>query len=132
MDITRFPVSRRGQWDDVAKQRLFLEELARKLDLHDYHTLTTTQILQNGGAGLLAKYDGSLSNLLIHLHPNYRTLCREAVQRISTGLNIKVEEVVNVPRDFIQAREPVLLRQHDHSVIKCKLIILQEFQFERK
>jgi hypothetical protein len=48
------------RWSDVATHRIFLDNLAKKLDISSPHEFTLNHILQNGGSGLLKRYNCNL------------------------------------------------------------------------
>ncbi len=61
-------------WDDVAKQRSFMDDLAKQLKLEDYtgwYSITGKIIQEHGGGTLLSKYNGSPSKLLPSIYPEY-------------------------------------------------------------
>ncbi len=69
-------------WSDVFHQRAFLDELAKKLNIRshdDWYSLTGRTLRKQGGAGLLAKYGGSLTNLFKTVYPEYLVFVRYRV-----------------------------------------------------
>ncbi len=64
-------------WNDLTNQRSFLEDVAKKLNIHDesgWKTITVKILQQYGGHGVLRKYDGSPSKLVATVFPEYRDL----------------------------------------------------------
>ncbi len=117
-----------GHWNDVDNQRLFLDKLAKKLNLTDgksWCQLTSSLLDQHGGAALKQKYNGSIGKLLAHLNPNYKSMCRNVVQDIARELKLStLEDIVNVPLSYFKAHAPRLIQQHDNSIVKCTIPIL--------
>ncbi len=72
-DYSKFKHVPNGHWTNISNQRHFLDELASKLDIkvESWSKQTTTTIIENGGSGLLAKYNGSLTSLLTAVYPEY-------------------------------------------------------------
>ena len=63
----------RGFWNDVNKQRDFMNWLFVKLDLknmNDWYSVTVNQIRNNNGASLIDKYK-SVYDLLKNIYPDY-------------------------------------------------------------
>ncbi len=74
-DITKFAQLPRGYWNDIANQRSFILDLAKKLNItapESWYQITAGSIRQHGGAGLLSKYNGSLGALLRSMYPEYQ------------------------------------------------------------
>ncbi len=66
------PVAR-GHWDIVSHQRLFMDELSKKLNITNYaqwYQVSSLDLKQNKGSALLNKYH-SLSRLLQTVYPEY-------------------------------------------------------------
>ncbi len=64
--------SHRGYWKDINNQRAFLESLATKLricDHKDWYLVSSSQVAQHGGGGLLNHYKGSLLRALETVYP---------------------------------------------------------------
>lgn len=64
-----------GYWRDVKNQRVFLDELMRRLGYSSSHpvnwrSVTTLQIKQHGGARILDQYD-SLFEALVQIYPEF-------------------------------------------------------------
>ncbi len=55
----------------MKNQRTFMDELARKLKINDWYTLTVDMLRKHGGDGLLGRYNGSPSALLRAVYPEY-------------------------------------------------------------
>ena len=59
-------------WNSLHHRYAFLDWIGRKFELkeaEDWHKLTLTDILTNGGARLVFKYKGSLSEILKSVYP---------------------------------------------------------------
>ncbi len=74
--ITHHPSGRRftGHWDDINNQRSFLNNLAKKLNINDlsgWYKITQYILEEQGGGGLVRKYNGSPSKLLQTVYPEY-------------------------------------------------------------
>ncbi len=65
-----------GYWNDIANQRLFMNNLAKKLQITDakewYH-VSTTMLKHHGASGLLQQFNGSPSKMLKSIYPEYPT-----------------------------------------------------------
>jgi len=76
-----FPTRKRvhkGYWDEARNQRNFLENLAFKLNIkspENLGSLTVRLITENGGAGLLSKFGGSVQRVLREAYPNLSLSC---------------------------------------------------------
>jgi len=65
----RFPLH---HWDDYTNQRNFFEQIAPQLNIRspkDWYNVSRKDILSKGGAGLLQRYNDSLSKALISIFP---------------------------------------------------------------
>ncbi len=64
-----------GYWDDISNQRLFMEEMAKKLNISDHeewYKVGQSVLYHHGAGGLLsAKYNNSPSKLLTRVFPEY-------------------------------------------------------------
>ncbi len=72
-DISKF-ISTRGQWDSVDKQRSFMDNLAKILNITDptgWYNITAATLKQHGGESILAKHKFSPSALLASVYPEY-------------------------------------------------------------
>ncbi len=75
-DIKDFPKKvPNGHWDSVSNQRLFMDALAKKLNITDmegWYKATITRMRENGGGSLLSRnYKGSRFKLLSTVYPEY-------------------------------------------------------------
>ena len=75
-DEAKFKKVPQNYWDSLDNQRRFIVELARTLsypegDLTSFYKLNKQMVVDHGGAGLLAKYNQSISNLLVALYPDF-------------------------------------------------------------
>ncbi len=74
-DPSKFQARRSsGHWDSVSNQRMFLEELVKKLHLKDksgWYTVSKKTLTEHGGDGLLHKYHGSFRKLLTTVYSEY-------------------------------------------------------------
>ncbi len=64
----------RGSWRVVSRQRDFMDDLARKLNITnnaDWYQITNGTLKQHGLATLLKNYNGSFSKLLKAVYPEY-------------------------------------------------------------
>ncbi len=60
--------------DDIIDQRIFLENLGKKLNIYNmerWYTVTHPMLMKHGGSELLFKYNDSLINLLKAVYPKY-------------------------------------------------------------
>ncbi len=65
----------RGYWDQVSNQRLFLDDLGKKLNITDqegWYKVTRKILRQHGGDGLIQKYNCSPHQLLTAVYPEYK------------------------------------------------------------
>lgn len=61
----------------------------------------TSFLRDNGGYGLLKKYKGSTSKLLVTLHPEYKKNCRDIVMSVVRDMKLsKVEDILYVPQEY--------------------------------
>jgi hypothetical protein len=63
-----------GFWESTSNQRSFMNQLATKLNitsLDGWYNITGKYITNNGGGGLLKRYEGSISKLLSAIYPEY-------------------------------------------------------------
>eukprot|EP01118_Nematostelium_gracile_P007656 TRINITY_DN2498_c0_g1_i5.p1 TRINITY_DN2498_c0_g1~~TRINITY_DN2498_c0_g1_i5.p1 ORF type:complete len:321 (-),score=59.21 TRINITY_DN2498_c0_g1_i5:3-965(-) len=73
-DLLQFS-NRRGMWDDIQNQERFVRGLAKQLNItkqEDWYKVTQTQICKHGGAGLLNKYNGSPSRMIMSLLTDHK------------------------------------------------------------
>ncbi len=72
---SKFVQARQRQGDGTDQQRLFIDDLAKKLQItnkEDWYKVTNAMLVsQSGGAKLLNAYNGSLSKLLSTVYPEY-------------------------------------------------------------
>ncbi len=64
----------RGHWDDISNQRAFMDELAKKLNIHDkedWYKVSVKMVKQCGGAGVLSKYKDSVIELITSVYKEY-------------------------------------------------------------
>jgi hypothetical protein len=64
----------RGFWSSLQNQRLFLDDMALKMDVKsvdDWYSVTRSKVIQHGGAGLLKHYNGSVAKMLQTVYPEY-------------------------------------------------------------
>ncbi len=72
--VNQTPFLPRGHWDNVANQRSFMSELAKKLQITEqagWYSVSSEVFKSNQGYGLLMKYGGSLNKMLQSLYPEY-------------------------------------------------------------
>ncbi len=97
------PVKPQGYWDDINNQRAFLDHLSHTLHIHDtkgWSKLTVHTFKQNGGASLLAKYNGSLCKLLVTVFPEYKLFCRESVMQMARQWKLgTLQELLTLPNE---------------------------------
>ncbi len=90
----------RGHWNEISNQKAFLDDLAKKLNLHypeEWCTITRKTFQQYGGRGLLQKYNDSVSKLLISVNPSYKQMCRNFVMNIVQDMKLSSPvDVVNM------------------------------------
>ncbi len=112
-DVSNFSCVPHGYWNNVKRHTDFMNE-------KQWSDVTTSSLVQSGASGLRSKYE-SLSHMMISLVPSYKEMCREFVHEVMRDLKLsKVEEVITVPTEYLKSRAPLLMRQHDHSITKCK------------
>eukprot|EP01118_Nematostelium_gracile_P011993 TRINITY_DN4327_c0_g2_i1.p1 TRINITY_DN4327_c0_g2~~TRINITY_DN4327_c0_g2_i1.p1 ORF type:complete len:419 (+),score=55.72 TRINITY_DN4327_c0_g2_i1:175-1431(+) len=73
-NLTLFTRRRTNQWDDIRSQRLFMDRLAKDLNItnmEDWYTIKRSQICEKGGGGLLKRYQNSPSKLITWVLPEY-------------------------------------------------------------
>ncbi len=66
-----------GYWNDVANQRAFMNDLAKKLNItnkEEWYKVSEKFIRDHDGYGLLQKYGSSPSKLLAAVYPEYHTI----------------------------------------------------------
>eukprot|EP01118_Nematostelium_gracile_P007654 TRINITY_DN2498_c0_g1_i1.p1 TRINITY_DN2498_c0_g1~~TRINITY_DN2498_c0_g1_i1.p1 ORF type:complete len:323 (-),score=51.17 TRINITY_DN2498_c0_g1_i1:3-971(-) len=98
-----------GTWNSIEMQREYMEYLGKELkitEMKDWYNITQLQIQKHGGAGLLNKYNGSPSKMIMSLltdHPwslwqfsriqtctwNDIQMQREFMKHLSTELGIR-------------------------------------------
>ncbi len=64
----------KGHWDKLSNQKIFLNDLASRLNIKDksgWYKMTVKSFQQHGAAGLLEKYGNSPSKLLSTVFPEY-------------------------------------------------------------
>ncbi len=75
LDTTIIRTHPRGRWNSLANQRLFLDDLAKKLNItkqQEWYKITAAVLRQHGGNNLLVNYyNGSLTKLLSTVYPEY-------------------------------------------------------------
>ncbi len=67
-------------WDQMTNQRSFMDDLAKKLNISSHggwYSVRGADLKRNGGWGLLQKYNGSTSKLLMTIYPEYPLMMRE-------------------------------------------------------
>eukprot|EP01114_Cavostelium_apophysatum_P016152 TRINITY_DN4542_c0_g1_i6.p1 TRINITY_DN4542_c0_g1~~TRINITY_DN4542_c0_g1_i6.p1 ORF type:complete len:1067 (+),score=194.96 TRINITY_DN4542_c0_g1_i6:160-3360(+) len=131
----------RGYWSDLDNQRNFLSNLGKTLrleNLSDWTSVTTATIQQNGGAGLLAHYDGSLLKCLEAVFPDEKwnaldfsqvpkgfwndvTKQREFLQNLARTLDVKnPDDWASVSLRTIKANGGAgLLKLYGGSLRRC-------------
>jgi len=74
-DPLRFDRSPRNYWKSLDNQRRFLEQLGPKLGVKEgldgWYSVSNLSVLENGGSGLLAQYNGSLSAALAIIYSEH-------------------------------------------------------------
>ncbi len=89
-----------------SNQRLFLDNLARQLnitDQHGWYNLTITALREHGGHALLQKYKGSVCKMLSTVYPEYLKNCRDAVMQVVHDLKLeKVQDLLSVSSRYQQ------------------------------
>ncbi len=100
-----------------------MDNIAKKLGITDtvgWFNIRKTSIQAHGGLGVLDKYNGVLTKLLMSVYPEYANTCRQKLLQITKDLKLtEVKELISV-HQLVKMREPHMLRQHGHSVIKRK------------
>ncbi len=97
----------KGHWNLISNQQSFMTNLAKKLNISDpkdWFKITMATMHQHGGGGLLDKYDFSLCKLLSSVQPDYMKVCRESVSRIAREMKVRVEDLVNIPKEYLMKR----------------------------
>eukprot|EP01114_Cavostelium_apophysatum_P021705 TRINITY_DN7645_c0_g1_i1.p1 TRINITY_DN7645_c0_g1~~TRINITY_DN7645_c0_g1_i1.p1 ORF type:complete len:739 (-),score=144.18 TRINITY_DN7645_c0_g1_i1:253-2469(-) len=64
----------RGYWDSIQNQRNFMEQIASKFNIEtksEWGRITSWQLLELGGAGLLKRYDYSIYRALRNIFPEF-------------------------------------------------------------
>ncbi len=64
-----------GHWRDPANHQAFMNQIAKHLNIthqEQWYAVTTKQLQQHGGSGLLTKYGGSRVKLFAALFPQYK------------------------------------------------------------
>jgi hypothetical protein len=64
-----------GFWNNVENRKTFLDELGHKLGfkmMDDWYSISHKQIKENGGLGLLDKYNNSPSKLIVASYPTHQ------------------------------------------------------------
>ncbi len=78
-----------------------MESLRIKCNVNTFE-FTSNAIKMHGGAGLLQHYNGSLSDLLKKVFPQYEKVCREAIEKLMTELKLEnVEDLTKLPREYL-------------------------------
>ncbi len=81
-----------------------MNELAKKLNITDtleWSKITSTVLKNNHGNGMLQKYNGSTSKLLLAVNPHFYQACRDLVLRIVGDLKLsKVEDILHAPMEY--------------------------------
>jgi len=68
-----------GYWKNKSTQREFMEYLGKQLNLQhmdEWYKVTTRQISEKGGGGLLRKYNGSPANLIMSVYDDHKWFLR--------------------------------------------------------
>lgn len=79
-----------GFWNDKDNRKSFMTELGEKLnikDFSDWYSITSEQIKNHGGDGLLRRYGGSPSKLLTSVFPQYPRV----PERVSNTISLNIE-----------------------------------------
>ncbi len=64
----------RGHWSDISNQRAFMEAVAQRLKIVNHsgwYSVSCKVLREEGGGGLLAKHNGSISKLLATVYPEF-------------------------------------------------------------
>ncbi len=81
-----------------------MDDIAQKLNITSvdgWFTLTGATLRENGGSGLLKKYNHCLPQLLYTVYPEYQKACRGFVTSVVHNLKLsKVEEVTKIPLEY--------------------------------
>ncbi len=92
-----------GYWNNLTKQREFVENLSKKLNISSkegWYAITKATVQQHGGYGLLQKHNGSVSKLL-SIVPEYQQACRESVLAILQDLKLhSVQDIFTVSKEY--------------------------------
>jgi hypothetical protein len=65
-----------GHWRSIKNQRLFMDQLAKTLNLKtmdDWYYVKKSQVIQHGGQGILDHYGSSLSKGVSYIIPFFNT-----------------------------------------------------------
>ena len=77
--IHQFSQVPKGHWDNPTNQRSFMDWLGVKLGfnkMEDWYKITADDTSQNGGSGLLSKFNNSPSLLVSSVYPEHKWLTR--------------------------------------------------------
>ncbi len=73
--MLKLPKPRVSKWDSIAKHKAWLDHIcSKKLGIkthEDWQKVTIEDIKNVGGATLIRKYRGSMSNMLSAVYPQY-------------------------------------------------------------
>ncbi len=73
-DITKFKYITTGYWDNITNQRLFMDDLTKKLNIsnmEDWYMINKKTLQHHGADHILEKYEGSRNKLLKSVYPEY-------------------------------------------------------------
>lgn len=103
-DLTNFTTAPMNFWDNVSNQKVFLDNLSKKLNIkhvHDWFRITTTKFQAKGGSTLLRKYNGSLGNMLATVYPEYKQTCRDISFQLLHELKLKtLQELCHISKVY--------------------------------
>ncbi len=120
-DISRFTThTQQSHWNNKAYQRMFMDDLFRKLNLNyleGWDKLTIPTLKQYGGSLLLRKYNQSLPKLFVNVYPEYKEMVKGSIVHMVRELKlVQVEDVLHVPAEYHFTISPLLL-SHSHEAI---------------
>jgi hypothetical protein len=143
-----------GHWSSIQNQRDFFDKLAIKLNItnpENWYNVTVNDIVQNGGSGILKRYNSSLIRALTLVYPErhwepYRfyqphqnqkakdvntpnIMTEEYLASLKESLGSKVEQIRNYSRDLLNTGSKVQLLEFMIGDRYCNYLmdlILQE------
>ncbi len=93
----------RGYWLNASHRISFMNDIVQKLNIkepRDLFRVTNTIVIQNEGGGLLSQY-GSISKMVMSMFPEYKTTCRSLIFQLVQELKLsKVEDLLNISKEY--------------------------------